>query len=153
MANTPGIGTTTTRGSRAQRREQAARVVPDAVVTEPAPVQQDPEPSATPEPVAQREDVSAPAPQRTATPTTSVDKTAAKTQLGAVSATGLGLEPKRGPAKEILNTRVLTSTSKRLEWFTSKNGYAVTNVVDVALQEFLNKAGVPEPDGNGNIVG
>ncbi|QII03884.1 hypothetical protein BH92_27760 (plasmid) [Rhodococcoides fascians A21d2] len=70
-----------------------------------------------------------------------------------MAATTLGLEPRKGPAKEILNTRVLASTSKRLEYFTSKNGFAVTDVVNVALTEFFNKAGVPEPDANGSIEG
>jgi hypothetical protein len=154
MPSTPGIGTTATRGSRAQRREQAARVVPDTTPTQPAPVPlAPPQQSPTPEAVAQQESVPAPAPQRPAAPAPNTDQPAAKTQSSALTANGLGLEPKRGPAKEILNTRVLASTSKRLEWFTSKNGYAVTNVVDVALQEFLNKAGVPEPDANGNISG
>ncbi|NMM90392.1 hypothetical protein B2J88_39705 [Rhodococcus sp. SRB_17] len=62
------------------------------------------------------------------------------------------LNPKRGPAKEPLNTRILVSTSKRLDWFTNKNGYAVTQVVDVALQEFLARNGVPEVDTHGEIT-
>lgn len=151
MPSTPGIGTTATRGTRAQRREEAAKVVPDTTPTPPTPVQQQwPQQTATPETVAQQEDAPTPAPQRSATPATRAEQP----QSGAaLIANALGLEPKKGPAKEILNTRVLASTSKRLEWFISKNGYAVTNVVDVALQEFLNKAGVPDPDSNGNIAG
>jgi hypothetical protein len=68
------------------------------------------------------------------------------------SAVTTSLEPKRGPAKEPLNTRILVNTSKRLNWFTSKNGYAVTQVVDVALQEFLDRNNVPDVDENGDIT-
>lgn len=148
MANTPGIGTTTTRGTRAQRREEAARVVP-----EPAPAaapQQEPSNQIPPEPVAQQRVAATQAPQRPVAPAADVEQSA---QPNSMAATTLGLEPRKGPAKEILNTRVLASTSKRLEYFTSKNGFAVTDVVNVALTEFFNKAGVPEPDANGNIEG
>ncbi len=120
MSNSPGIGNTSTRPSRAQRREEAARVVP-----EPAPQQvgQSPAQPAGTAPVAHTR----PAP-------------------------GITLEPKRGPAKEPLNTRILVQTSKRLNWFTSQHGYAVTQVVDVALQEFLDRNNVPEVDANGEIT-
>ena len=121
MSNSPGIGSTSTRPSRAQRREEAARVLPEPAPREAA--QQ-----ATQAPAA------APAtPRQTSAVTTS-------------------LEPKRGPAKEPLNTRILVNTSKRLNWFTSKNGYAVTQVVDVALQEFLDRNNVPDVDANGDIT-
>lgn len=62
------------------------------------------------------------------------------------------LEPKKGPDKEPLNTRVLVSTSRRLGWFTNEYGYSVTNVVDVALQEFFARNGVPDVDSNGEIA-
>ncbi|WP_415394398.1 hypothetical protein ACMTN4_01170 (plasmid) [Rhodococcus globerulus] len=121
MSNSPGIGTTSTRPSRAQRREEAARVLPEPAPREAA--QQAPqEPAAAP-------------------------ATARQT-----SAVTTSLEPKRGPAKEPLNTRILVNTSKRLNWFTSKNGYAVTQVVDVALQEFLDRNNVPDVDANGDIT-
>ncbi|WP_155288879.1 hypothetical protein [Rhodococcoides fascians] len=138
MASTPGIGTTATRVTRAQRREEAARIVPEVDVPKrPLPQQEAPlEPSL--EPVAQQDPVPAQQPQPAAA-------------QPAVAVPTLGLEPKRGPSKEILNTRVLTATSKRLEWFTTQHGYAVTNVVDVALQEFMNRAGVPDVDSNGNM--
>ncbi|MFC0454683.1 MULTISPECIES: hypothetical protein [Rhodococcus] len=44
------------------------------------------------------------------------------------------------------------STSQRLEWFTKEHGYTVTNVVDVALQEFLARKGVPDVDTLREIV-
>lgn len=62
------------------------------------------------------------------------------------------LEPKKGPEKEPLNTRVLASTSRRLGWFTNEYGYSVTNVVDVALQEFFARNGVPDIDSHGEVV-
>jgi hypothetical protein len=151
MANTPGIGTTATRGTRAQRREEAARVVPES---SPAPVaapQQEPSIQTPPEPVAQQRVAPPQAPQRPVA--ADVEQSSPSAQPNSMAATTLGLEPRKGPAKEILNTRVLASTSKRLEYFTSKNGFAVTDVVNVALTEFFNKAGVPEPDANGNIEG
>lgn len=119
MSNSPGIGSTSTRPSRAQRREEAARVLP-----EPAPREVPQQPTQT----------HTPAPARQAPVATT------------------SLEPKRGPAKEPLNTRILVNTSKRLNWFTSKHGYAVTQVVDVALQEFLDRNGVPDVDANGEIT-
>lgn len=121
MSNSPGIGSTSTRPSRAQRREEAARVLP-----EPAPRE------------AAQQATQAPA----AAPVTPRQPSAVTTSL----------EPKRGPAKEPLNTRILVNTSKRLNWFTSKNGYAVTQVVDVALQEFLDRNNVPDVDANGDIT-
>ena len=33
-----------------------------------------------------------------------------------------------------------------MEWFRSQGGYTVTDVVEVALNEFLDKAGVPQAD-------
>lgn len=149
MANTPGIGTTATRGTRAQRREEAARVVPEPA---PAAAQQEPSNLTPPEPVAQRRVAPTQAPQHPVA-AADVEQSSPSAQPNSMAATTLGLEPRKGPAKEILNTRVLASTSKRLEYFTSKNGFAVTDVVNVALTEFFNKAGVPEPDANGSIEG
>lgn len=150
MPSTPGIGTTATRGTRAQRREEAARVVPEPA---PAAAQQEPSNPASPEPVAQQRVAPTQAPQRPVASAADVEQSSPSAQPNSMAATTLGLEPRKGPAKEILNTRVLASTSKRLEYFTSKNGFAVTDVVNVALTEFFNKAGVPEPDANGSIEG
>lgn len=153
MANTPGIGTTATRGTRAQRREEAARVVPESAPAPAAAPQQEPSMQTPPEPVAQQRVAPPQAPQRPVASAADVEQSSPSAQPNSMAGTTLGLEPRKGPAKEILNTRVLASTSKRLEYFTSKNGFAVTDVVNVALTEFFNKAGVPEPDANGNIGG
>lgn len=119
MSNSPGIGSTSTRPSRAQRREEAARVLPEQAPREVAQ-----QPTQAPAPVSARQ----------------------------APAAATSLEPKRGPAKEPLNTRILVNTSKRLNWFTRKHGYAVTQVVDVALQEFLDRNSVPDVDANGEII-
>lgn len=153
MPSTPGIGTTATRGTRAQRREEAARVVPEPAPAPATAPQQEPSNPTPPEPVAQQRVAPTPAPQRPVASAADVEQSPPSAQPNSMAATTLGLEPRKGPAKEILNTRVLASTSKRLEYFTSKNGFAVTDVVNVALAEFFNKAGVPEPDANGNIEG
>ncbi|GCE38433.1 hypothetical protein Rhow_001485 [Rhodococcus wratislaviensis] len=47
---------------------------------------------------------------------------------------------------------MLVSTSRRLGWFTQEYGYSVTNVVDVALQEFFVRNGVPDVDSNGEVA-
>jgi hypothetical protein len=53
---------------------------------------------------------------------------------------------KRQPPKVSLNTYVSPATQQRMEWFRSQGGYTVTDVVEVALNEFLDKAGVPQAD-------
>ena len=63
------------------------------------------------------------------------------------------LEPRKGPVKVALNTRVLASTEVRLDWLVKNREFTVTNVVDVALQEFFDRYGVPPADPDGRIVG
>ena len=53
---------------------------------------------------------------------------------------------KRQPPKVPLNTYASWATQQRVEWFRTKGGYTVTDVVEVALNEFLDKAGVPPPE-------
>jgi len=53
---------------------------------------------------------------------------------------------KRQPPKVPLNTYVSAGTQQRVEWFRTQGGYTVTDVVEVALNEFLDKAGVPPPE-------
>ena len=62
------------------------------------------------------------------------------------------LEPRKGPAKVPLNTRVLVSTEARLNWLVNHRQSTVTNVVDVALQEFFDRYRVPPADLNGRIA-
>ncbi|PQP13752.1 hypothetical protein [Rhodococcus opacus] len=62
------------------------------------------------------------------------------------------LEPRKGPAKVPLNTRVLASTEARLTWLVNDRQSTVTNVVDVALQEFFDRYSVPPADHEGRIV-
>ncbi|SEB76060.1 hypothetical protein [Rhodococcus koreensis] len=62
------------------------------------------------------------------------------------------LEPRKGPAKVPLNTRVLASTEARLTWLVNDRQSTVTNVVDVALQEFFDRYSVPPADHDGRIV-
>ncbi|MFD9669754.1 hypothetical protein ACFWAY_50805 [Rhodococcus sp. NPDC059968] len=51
-----------------------------------------------------------------------------------------------------LNTRVLASTEARLTWLVKNRNFSVTNVVDVALQEFFDRYSVPPADLDGRIV-
>ena len=62
------------------------------------------------------------------------------------------LEPRKGPAKVPLNTRVLASTEARLTWLVNDRQSTVTNVVDVALQEFFDRYSVPPADHDGRIA-
>ncbi|MGW5153572.1 hypothetical protein [Rhodococcus koreensis] len=61
------------------------------------------------------------------------------------------LEPRRGPVKVQLNTWVLASTEARLKWLVKNRGFTVTSVVDVALQELLDRYDVPAADSDGRI--
>lgn len=63
------------------------------------------------------------------------------------------LEPRKGPVKVALNTRVLASTEVRLNWLVKNREFTVTNVVDVALQEFFDRYGVPPVGPDGRIAG
>ena len=62
------------------------------------------------------------------------------------------LEPRKGPTKVPLNTRVLASTEARLNWLVNHRQSTVTNVVDVALQEFFDRYRVPPADHDGRIT-
>ena len=62
------------------------------------------------------------------------------------------LERRKGPAKVPLNTRVLASTEARLNWLVKDRQSTVTNVVDVALQEFFDRYSVPQVDVDGRIA-
>ena len=62
------------------------------------------------------------------------------------------LEPRRGPTKVQLNTRVLASTEARLNWLVKNRNVSVTSVVDVALQELFDRHHVPPADIEGRIV-
>ena len=61
------------------------------------------------------------------------------------------LESRRGPVKVQLNTWVLASTEARLKWLVNNRGFTVTSIVDVALQELLDRYDVPPADSDGRI--
>ncbi|WP_016881771.1 hypothetical protein [Rhodococcus oxybenzonivorans] len=50
-----------------------------------------------------------------------------------------------------LNTWVLASTEARLKWLAANRRFTVTSVVDVALQELLDRYDVPPADPDGQI--
>ncbi|MFE7421743.1 hypothetical protein [Rhodococcus sp. NPDC057529] len=88
---------------------------------------------------------------------TSKPRTDARTSTGgpevSASTDGLSskLESRRGPVKVQLNTWVLASTEARLKWLVNNRGFTVTSVVDVALQELLDRYDVPPADPDGRI--
>jgi hypothetical protein len=61
------------------------------------------------------------------------------------------LESRKGPVKVQLNTWVLASTEARLKWLVANREFTVTSVVDVALQELLDRYDVPSADPDGRI--
>ena len=61
------------------------------------------------------------------------------------------LEPRKGPVQVQLNTWVLASTEARLKWLVKNRQFTVTSVVDVALQELLDRYDVPAADPDGRI--
>ncbi|MFD6063269.1 hypothetical protein [Rhodococcus wratislaviensis] len=61
------------------------------------------------------------------------------------------LESRKGPVKVQLNTWVLASTEARLKWLVANRQFTVTSVVDVALQELLDRYDVPPADSDGRI--
>ena len=56
------------------------------------------------------------------------------------------LQARKRQRKMPLNTYVSPETQHRLEWFRTRGGYTVTDVVEIALNEFLDNAGVPTSD-------
>jgi hypothetical protein len=64
------------------------------------------------------------------------------TQDGSSGGAGLGLPVRRRLQKVPLNTYVRPATQQRMEVLKDR-GYAVTDIVDTALSEFLDRAGVP----------
>ncbi|MFC9363689.1 hypothetical protein ACFTZB_44910, partial [Rhodococcus sp. NPDC057014] len=87
---------------------------------------------------------------------TSKPRTDARTSGGPVAAAPTEeltskLESRRGPVKVQLNTWVLASTEARLKWLVKNRGFTVTSVVDVALQELLDRYDVPVADPDGRI--
>ncbi|MFC9355141.1 hypothetical protein ACFTZB_00960 [Rhodococcus sp. NPDC057014] len=87
---------------------------------------------------------------------TSKPRTDARTSGGPVAAAPTDaltskLESRRGPVKVQLNTWVLASTEARLKWLVKNRGFTVTSVVDVALQELLDRYDVPAADPDGRI--
>lgn len=60
-------------------------------------------------------------------------------------AAALGLPVRKRLQKVPLNTYVRPATQQRIEVLKDR-GYAVTDIVDTALSEFLDRAGVPQAD-------
>ena len=63
-----------------------------------------------------------------------------------------GLEPRRKATKVPFNTYVQRSTQQRIEWFKSHGGYTVTDIVEVALNQFLDQQGAPRISDAGEVL-
>lgn len=109
----PGLGDSfSTRPTRAQRREEAARVK-----TEPEP--------------------------ETHTSSTRPSQVVAATQS---PETAVGaLRPRKKAAKVPFNTYISRGTQARIDWLRNIGDYAVTDIAELALIEFLDRANVPAP--------
>jgi hypothetical protein len=64
-----------------------------------------------------------------------------------------GLEPRKKATKVPFNTYVQRSTQQRIEWFKARGGYTVTDIVEVALNQFLDQQGAPKISETGAILG
>ena len=64
---------------------------------------------------------------------------------GAPDAAGSALPLRKRQQKVPLNTYVRPGTQQRVEVLKDR-GYAVTDIVDAALNEFLDRAGVPQSE-------
>jgi hypothetical protein len=62
----------------------------------------------------------------------------------APAAPPFNLQPRSRPQKMPLNTYVHIGTYRRIEWLRTQGDYAVTDLVDGAINEFLDRAGVPK---------
>lgn len=67
------------------------------------------------------------------------------TQEASSGGAALGLPVRKRLQKVPLNTYVRPATQQRMEVLKDR-GYAVTDIVDTALNEFLDRAGVPQAD-------
>jgi hypothetical protein len=62
------------------------------------------------------------------------------------------LEPRKKAIKVPFNTYVQRSTQQRIEWFKSRGGYTVTDIVEVALNQFLDQQGAPKISESGEVL-
>ena len=123
-ASKPGLGAvgSTRPLSRAERRAQAAQVQADPDINE------------------------NPTAENTAT-TTEPEKTI--TTPIAPPAT-IQLPKKAEAKKQQFGTQLYGATIARLDYI-KRHGHAITDVTDSAINDYLDRAGVPRPDNNGNM--
>jgi hypothetical protein len=62
------------------------------------------------------------------------------------------LEPRKKASKVPFNTYVHRSTQQRIEWFKTHGGYSVTDIVEVALNQFLDQQGAPKFSETGELL-
>ncbi len=126
--STPGINVPSTRPTRGERRREASRVHPTGV--EPGPEEP------------------APTHDQTNTERGATEVETAATEKKVPSMT---LPLKKKPAKRPFATQIRPSTAGRLEWI-RRQGYALTDTVDDAINAYLDAAGVPQFDDSGNPI-
>lgn len=76
------------------------------------------------------------------------DDTATAAQEASQAAALTKIAPRKKPSKVPFNTYITASTQQRIEWLKGR-GYAVTDIAEEALREFLDRAGVPANDSAG----
>jgi hypothetical protein len=62
------------------------------------------------------------------------------------------LQPRKKASKVPFNTYVHRSTQQRIEWFKTHGGYTVTDIVEVALNQFLDQQGAPKVSETGELL-
>jgi hypothetical protein len=68
----------------------------------------------------------------------------AETTTPPTAAPGTKLQARKRNTKVPFNTYLPPLTQQRVEWLRAHGGYTVTDIVDAALTEFLDKMKVPE---------
>lgn len=68
-----------------------------------------------------------------------------KAEPAAPNAALTKIAPRRRPSKVAFNTYITAATQQRIESLKGR-GYAVTDIAEAALSEFLDRAGVPDAD-------
>ncbi|MFI7531488.1 hypothetical protein [Nocardia salmonicida] len=145
-ASAPGINMPSTRPqSRAERRAEAERIRAEqetAAAEAPDVVEDAVEPTQDPEPEPKPVTTAARPPRPKGKDNNTVPTPPAPT---------VSLPMKARTSKRPFATQVQASTLGRLEW-ARRQGAILTDTVDAAINSYLDAAGVPQADENGDII-
>lgn len=134
-AKATGLNVESTRPlSRAERRAAAARVHPE----------QHPAGGGTP---ASGSEADAQHSPPVAPPPPPIEPAQIPTPQSDEASPPIALKPREKPGKRPFATQLRPSTLARLEWVKAR-GYAITDTVDAAINQYLDAVGIPPADEN-----